>query len=560
MALFRKGRQNDAPPRVIHITANVNSEEPRGGSGNGNGNRHKGILQTPTKTSGVPCGILKPSSYHRRGASSDKNKSNSDSSNTPSTVHTTWTNDSNSSSTSTSSDSTETRSLDRIICNLHAKHGSTDGSSQSSSSARGNSSHLPPPSATNTITATTPREQKLREARIRHIEDLNERIKAAKARKLVERKAYRREDRLLLKLARELKVASKKLHSRALDIKQVEESNRFLEERLARTKQELCELRASRPELEHRLKSESMVRVANERSKHQFQLAVQDEKLESVKTTHQLRCQELCESVLDANFELDRLRGCLGGDNNKATSTPPSSPSRRRRAGTAKTTIGSTPERAQWWRTTGGTVLLVCGLAMVIAMALFVDGNGHRAAGKMRSHSVPSAGLSMEFVPSSESASLRESIDSAPKALPYSRILALEDSAAISNDLLAPIAVHAIGVGSTASPDETTNKSQGFDTIVRKELSVNRSISSRGTSSREVIEDGPVVATRNPVDVVSTDCPLPIALGTEGRLGNTCLGPTVERKRRFPGPNEFAASVARLVLDGTTLGTINRRE
>jgi hypothetical protein len=52
-------------------------------------------------------------------------------------------------------------------------------------------------------------------------EDLNERINNAKARKLVERKAYRREDKLLLRLARQLKTVSKRSRENAIGIQMV---------------------------------------------------------------------------------------------------------------------------------------------------------------------------------------------------------------------------------------------------------------------------------------------------------------------------------------------------
>jgi hypothetical protein len=65
------------------------------------------------------------------------------------------------------------------------------------------------------------KEELQRCARIKHIEDLNERINHARARKLVERKAYRREDKLLLRLARQLKTVSKRSRDNGIGIQMV---------------------------------------------------------------------------------------------------------------------------------------------------------------------------------------------------------------------------------------------------------------------------------------------------------------------------------------------------
>lgn len=66
--------------------------------------------------------------------------------------------------------------------------------------------------------STTSKEELQRCARIKHIEDLTERIREAKARKLVERRAYRKEDRLLLRFARQLKAVCKESRENALNI------------------------------------------------------------------------------------------------------------------------------------------------------------------------------------------------------------------------------------------------------------------------------------------------------------------------------------------------------
>ena len=73
-------------------------------------------------------------------------------------------------------------------------------------------------STSSTICSTTSKEELQRCARIKHIEDLTERIREARARKLVERRAYRKEDRLLLRFARQLKAVCKESRENALNI------------------------------------------------------------------------------------------------------------------------------------------------------------------------------------------------------------------------------------------------------------------------------------------------------------------------------------------------------
>ena len=75
--------------------------------------------------------------------------------------------------------------------------------------------------STSSVCSNDAKEELQRCARIKHIEDLNERINNAKARKLVERKAYKREDKLLLRLARQLKTVSKRSRDNAIGIQMV---------------------------------------------------------------------------------------------------------------------------------------------------------------------------------------------------------------------------------------------------------------------------------------------------------------------------------------------------
>mmetsp|Transcript_21252 Transcript_21252/g.50517 ORF Transcript_21252/g.50517 Transcript_21252/m.50517 type:complete len:566 (-) Transcript_21252:125-1822(-) len=157
-------------------------------------------------------------------------------------------------------------------------------------------------------TTSTTKEEQQRCARIKHIENLNERINNAKARRLVERKAFRREDKLLLRLARQLKSISKQIREDAMKIHMLEESNRLREKAYNHSLDDLNKLRSDRIVLIERLRVRMEEALADDREQLARVLRVQKAELEAHKRNHQFHCQALCESVLEADNDLERMR------------------------------------------------------------------------------------------------------------------------------------------------------------------------------------------------------------------------------------------------------------
>jgi hypothetical protein len=91
-------------------------------------------------------------------------------------------------------------------------------------------------------------------------------------------------------------------------MQQLEESNQFCEDIYSRSLTEVKNLKSSRSLLKERLLAEQQTKLADFREKRDRILRVQNAELEAHKRSHQFNCQELCESVLEANNELDRLR------------------------------------------------------------------------------------------------------------------------------------------------------------------------------------------------------------------------------------------------------------
>mmetsp|Transcript_22763 Transcript_22763/g.53760 ORF Transcript_22763/g.53760 Transcript_22763/m.53760 type:complete len:573 (-) Transcript_22763:488-2206(-) len=553
-------------PEVIHI-----------GSMEEDAEHHHDILRTPPTNK---RGILKPPSYRRYSGDKHPNENAAEttrSSNHPATESSTPGSPESADSTSTH-ESGGDDSLDRIICNLHhsivhnnnlspqrplktalwEKHSSDSDSEEDHEQEQ----ELKP----------TDNEERLRIARIKHIEDLNERIKAAKSRKLVERKAFRREDRLMLRLARELKTTSRSIAETEWKIKQLEQINDRLQENCNRSQEELNELRASGSTLREHLVAENDIKLANEQSAHNFVLRNQSSQLEALKTGHQSRCQELCESVLDAHSELDRLRELLSeqdtrkgwfsprtkssNGNSSTSSSCPSpirrraslcrSPSRRRRGSISSygshgslRSLGASANtkssvKAQWWGTLI-TVVLVGVLVVAATLAAFGDGNGlegTNAAGSLDVRHTTTRNTPMNTMPmKTPQADLSE--QEIPE-IAYSKILALEDKAAIADKILAVPATH-----TKRFPSSDQDESDFGCT----DLPVNHSESHAANDGGDDVE--------NPT--FSLDATRSKAEKPTAKANN-------KRRRRSRKTNQFVASVARLVVDGTTLGTIIRRE
>ena len=157
----------------------------------------------------------------------------------------------------------------------------------------------------------TTKEELQKFTRINHIKVLNERISEAKARKLVERKAYRREDKLLMRLARQMKTVSKRRREIFMNMERLKETHKFSEDRYNGVRKELEDLKASRMSLNEDLRAEKQRMLLIDREKRERILRVQKAEFEAHTRSHQLNCQELCESILIANNEVDRLRTIL---------------------------------------------------------------------------------------------------------------------------------------------------------------------------------------------------------------------------------------------------------
>ena len=84
--------------------------------------------------------------------------------------------------------------------------------------------------------------------------------------------------------------------------------NKRLKQYWTRSKQELDELTTSRILLQNSLRAGIDERLLEDRERREDIVRDQTSRLESIKKNHQFRCQDLCESVLDANSELNRLR------------------------------------------------------------------------------------------------------------------------------------------------------------------------------------------------------------------------------------------------------------
>ena len=86
----------------------------------------------------------------------------------------------------------------------------------------------------------------------------------------------------------------------------MEESNQFCEECYNQTLKELEEFTSSRRT--ERLLSENETKLIEDREQRDRIIRVQNAELEAQKRNHQFKCQTLCESVLDANNDLNRMR------------------------------------------------------------------------------------------------------------------------------------------------------------------------------------------------------------------------------------------------------------
>lgn len=474
-------------------------------------------------------------------------------------------------------------SLDRIICNLDSSiTNNTNHSPQRPSSVL-----LSTPAFTTSTNQNEHHEHhyeeeewlRTRHARIKHIEDLNERIKAAKARKLVERKAYRREDKLLLRLARELKTTSKQVNETAWKIQQLEETNERLQEDTARSQRELHQLKSTvTPTLQQRLLSEHQVMLENDKSKHRFVLRDQSTSLEALNTAHQLRCQELCESVLDANAQVDRLLAALvlleeKGDNKDkkgtgtgTTSGPRSprrntstritgSPTRRWRKGSniistrtrSKSSSNNSNPKAHW-RMLGTVVLfgiVVVGAVLAIAAVTVTIGNGNGATTTRNGN----ADNGNNFHNNGQIAAMmaEEALVLQPQQpceVPDQKLDGTTVAAIADDDLLL--------AAQTLTSGRNINNSNNHNGLVCAKQPVMNSINDK-VDGRSVT--GKTTTTISIGDPAARTASTATSEGAEATTSSS-----EKRNRRRPKAKQWVASVVRLVADGTTLGTITHRK
>jgi hypothetical protein len=124
-------------------------------------------------------------------------------------------------------------------------------------------------------------------------------------------------------------------------------------------------LRSSRSTLKENLLAEKQQKVADDREKRERILRVQQAEVEAYKRSHQFNCQALCESVLEANNELDRMRAlweehyaCDGSSSLQTQQKGGNSRNQKRQ-------MKRKPSRPSRW-----AVLIA--VVMVVAMAAFV--------------------------------------------------------------------------------------------------------------------------------------------------------------------------------------------
>jgi hypothetical protein len=329
-------------PKVIHFTSSSSSAV-TDSSSSSNANADADYI-TPIKSSkSFPIrspqrqhGILKSSSYKKKSFNNDVSSTPS----TVATVETIMSFDSNSSASASASGGTvNTSSV--TSSNSSASAETTPISSSSSSSlavlvaTRPAALFATPPrlrlssssvslstvdSSTSSFSTSTSNSktssstvltEKQRNARIKHIEDLNERIQEAKQNKIITKNKYKKEDKLILKLARNLKRSCNETVKNELKIKHLEEENEQIKTNWLNTRKELNELKHIRIQIENKLQTNHQQHLEKERIRQNTILDDQKQQLIKTNTDHQLCCHELCVNVLDANTELNRLRDTM---------------------------------------------------------------------------------------------------------------------------------------------------------------------------------------------------------------------------------------------------------
>jgi len=394
-------------PEFIHIATGRQGESPTAKASRPSPSipSSNALYSTPTKDPAPRRGILKSPSYkftgHRNGAQEVS---------TPTTVGTNESLDNLDDNMSQSSScgsstigsagtlgttSTEgiKNAIDRIIRdksnNNNKKSNGGDNTLRSSTSiASSSTSSTSMTTSSSTASVVSAKEVVQRSARIKHIEDLNERINAAKARILVERKAYRREDKLLLRLARQLKTISKSCRENANNTQMLEESNRFCEDRYNLTLQELKDLISYRSSLEERLLAEKQIKLADDRERRERIIRVQNAELEAHKRSHRFWCQTLCESILEANNELDRFRALSGEHAGRGSSLLKREGENNRNGRRKKTS------RASQWM----VMMVVLAIAALVVLAATAGGRDR----KTTSHSFAGGSLVQPEIPAEQ--------------------------------------------------------------------------------------------------------------------------------------------------------------
>jgi hypothetical protein len=331
-------------PKVIHFTSSSSSAV-TDSSSSSNANADADYI-TPIKSSkSFPIrspqrqhGILKSSSYKKKSFNNDVSSTPS----TVATVETIMSFDSNSSASASASASGGTVNTSSVTSSNSSASAETTPISSSSSSSlavlvatRPAALFATPPrlrlssssvslstvdSSTSSFSTSTSNSktssstvltEKQRNARIKHIEDLNERIQEAKQNKIITKNKYKKEDKLILKLARNLKRSCNETVKNELKIKHLEEENEQIKTNWLNTRKELNELKHIRIQIENKLQTNHQQHLEKERIRQSTILDDQKQQLVKTNTDHQLYCHELCVNVLDASTDLNRLRDTM---------------------------------------------------------------------------------------------------------------------------------------------------------------------------------------------------------------------------------------------------------
>ena len=150
------------------------------------------------------------------------------------------------------------------------------------------------------------------------------------------------------------------------DAPQLEEAIGHARDRWSNSLQELETLRSSNQEKPLAAKQLDDT-LAKDRARFESILSEQHQRMETAKRNHRFDCQELCESVLEASEELDRLRNLLA-NHAAAVGTRPSGRGGGHRSSPNRhgSTRGSPPAAAGWMAAAAVATLVAAATVAVV--------------------------------------------------------------------------------------------------------------------------------------------------------------------------------------------------